>query len=219
MVVVGHLVTAFAPHLHAPKSPGNDALLFQLPFFRLCVSGRTATALFFLITGYVNTIGPFSRARSRDPETALLGLGRSVLGRSFRFVIPTSIATLISWLLSCVDLYWMTEYVDSVWIRQGHHAPCGGVKDALTSLVKGEIGTWTGLWNENYDGTQWTLILLLQGSMIAYLVTIATIQIVPTARRMILFGLYMYGWLSGSGNTSLISESTIPNSYPQPSSS
>ena len=59
MVVCGHLCTALVPWLHSPAAdPKTAPHLFQLPFFRLAVGGRSAVAIFFLVTGYVNSIGP-----------------------------------------------------------------------------------------------------------------------------------------------------------------
>jgi peptidoglycan/LPS O-acetylase OafA/YrhL len=196
-VVIGHMCTSFAPHLHSPtNSPSEPPTLFQLPILRLCVSGRTAVALFFLITGYVNSIGPLSKASAGDYEGAFASIARSALARSGKLVLPVALATTISWVLAQTGAYQMTEFVDSVWIRQGHHPPAATWCDAWTSLVKAQIGTWTEVWNENYDGTQWTLILFLEGSMLVYLTVFSTVLVGSKARKAIFAAVYIYGWLS-----------------------
>jgi hypothetical protein len=170
--------------------------LFQLPFLRLCVSGRTAVAIFFLITGYVNSIGPLSKACTGDYEAAFASIARSALARSGKLVLPVALATTISWALANVGAYQMAEFVDSVWIKQGHHPPAATLGDAFLSLVRAQIGTWTEVWNENYDGTQWTLILFLEGSMLVYLTVFSTILVTSKARKFIFAAVYIYGWLS-----------------------
>jgi peptidoglycan/LPS O-acetylase OafA/YrhL len=199
MVVCGHLCTAFVPWLHAPASSDKEPPhLFQLPFFRLCVGGRSAVAIFFLITGYVNSIGPIARSRSGNTEAALSGLARSTLARSGRLVLPTMIATLITWFLANINAYHMTKHVDSTWIRQGWHGPEPTLWKMFTSLVRAEVGTWTTGWDE-YDGTQWTLRLFLEGSMMVYLTMLATVLIRPRARKLVFGVLYVYCWISGQG--------------------
>lgn len=196
-VVIGHLCTSFAPHLHSPtNAPGTSPTLFQLPFLRLCVSGRTAVALFFIITGYVNSIGPLSKASGGNYEGAFASIARSALARSGKLVLPVALATTISWILANVGAYQMAEFVDSVWIRQGHHPPAASLCDALSSLARAQIGTWTGVWNENYDGTQWTLILFLEGSMLVYLTIFSTILVTSRTRKYIFAAVYLYGWMS-----------------------
>jgi hypothetical protein len=199
MVVCGHLCTALVPWLHSPApAPEKPPRLFQLPFLRLAVGGRAAVALFFLITGYVNSIGPIGKARAGNTDAAFNGIARSALARSGRLVLPTMVATFISWLLANVNAYHMTKHVDSTWIRQGWHRQEPTVWAAITSLVKAEVETWTIGWDD-YDGTQWTLHLFLEGSMLVYMTMFATVLVKPKARFMIYGLLYLYFWQQGQG--------------------
>jgi hypothetical protein len=199
MVVCGHLCTAFVPWLHSPAHSAKEAPhIFQLPFLRLCVGGRSAVALFFLITGYVNSIGPIGKSRSGNTEAAFTGIARSALARSGRLVLPTLIATLFSWFLANTNAYHMTKHVDSTWIRQGWHRQEPTIWAALKSLFRAEVETWTNGWDE-YDGTQWTLRLFLEGSMMVYMTMLATILVTPRARKSVFVLLYLYSWASGQG--------------------
>jgi hypothetical protein len=199
MVVCGHLCTAFVPWLHSPAHSTKEAPhIFQLPFLRLCVGGRSAVALFFLITGYVNSIGPIGKSRSGNTEAAFTGIARSALARSGRLVLPTLIATLFSWFLANTNAYHMTKHVDSTWIRQGWHRQEPTIWAALKSLFRAEVETWTNGWDE-YDGTQWTLRLFLEGSMMVYMTMLATILVTPRARKLVFVLLYLYSWASGQG--------------------
>ncbi|KAF2012066.1 hypothetical protein BU24DRAFT_269048 [Aaosphaeria arxii CBS 175.79] len=197
MVVCGHLCTSFVPWLHQPALNKKTAPhLFQLPFFRLVVGGRTAVALFFLITGYVNSIGPIGRSRSGNVDGAFNGIARSSLARSGRLILPTMIATAISWFMAQTNAYHMTKHVDATWVRQGWHRQEPTLWKALTSLVHAQISTWTTGWDE-YDGTQWTLHLFLEGAMLVYTTMLATALVRPKA-RMVIFGvLYLYFWNVG----------------------
>lgn len=202
MVVCGHLCTAFVPWLHSPAHSAKEApYIFQLPFFRLCVGGRSAVALFFLITGYVNSIGPIGKSRAGNTEAAFTGIARSALARSGRLVLPTLIATLFSWFLANTNAYHMTKHVDSTWIRQGWHRQEPTIWAALKSLFRAEVETWTNGWDE-YDGTQWTLRLFLEGSMMVYMTMLATILVTPRARKSVFVLLYLYSWACGQGLSS-----------------
>jgi hypothetical protein len=92
----------------------------------------------------------------------------------------------------------MTKHVDSTWIRQGWHRQEPTIWAAFRSLIKAETETWTIGWND-YDGTQWTLHLFLEGSMLVYIVMFATILVKPKARLMIYAALYVYFWQLGEG--------------------
>ncbi|KAF2477870.1 uncharacterized protein BDR25DRAFT_4873 [Lindgomyces ingoldianus] len=199
MVVCGHLCTAFVPWLHAPADdPKSAPHLFQLPFFRLCVGGRGAVALFFLITGYVNSIGPIGKSRAGNHDAAFMGIARSALARSGRLVLPTMIATAFSWFLANTNAYHMTKHVDSTWIRQGWHRQEPTMWMALKTLVRAEVETWTIGWDD-YDGTQWTLHLFLEGSMLVYMTMMATVLVKPKARILVFALLYLYFWQLGEG--------------------
>ncbi|KAF2106282.1 acyltransferase 3 [Lophiotrema nucula] len=199
MVVCGHLCTALVPWLHSPaKDPKTAPHLFQLPFFRLAVGGRAAVALFFLITGYVNSIGPIAKSRAGNTDAAFNGIARSALARSGRLILPTMVATFLTWFLAQVNAYHMTKHVDAQWIRQGWHRQEPTLWMALKSLVKAETETWTIGWDE-YDGTQWTLHLFLEGSMLVYMTMFATVLVKPKARLLVYAVLYLYFWQLGEG--------------------
>ena len=201
MVVCGHLCTSFVPWLHQPAlDPKTAPHLFQLPFFRLVVGGRSAVALFFLITGYVNSIGPIGKSRAGNPDAAFNGIARSALARSGRLVLPTIAATAVSWFVANVNGYHMTKHVDSTWIRQGFHRQEPTPWAAIKSLGRAITQTWTIGWDE-YDGTQWTLHLFLEGAMLVYTTMFATVLVKPKARFIIYGALYAYFWAVGTSKS------------------
>ncbi|RAR06343.1 transferase [Stemphylium lycopersici] len=174
--------------------------LFQLPFFRLAVGGRSAVALFFLVTGYVNSIGPISKSRSGNHDAAFLGIARSALARSGRLILPTMAATTVSWLMAQTNAYHMTKHVDAQWIRQGWHRQEPSLWKAITSLFNAQVETWVTGWDE-YDGTQWTLHLFLEGAFLVYTTMLATVLVKPKARFMIYAVMYAYYFQVGKDLT------------------
>lgn len=195
-MVCGHLCTSFVPELHNPApGPGETPLLFQRPFLRTVVSGRSAVALFFLITGYVNSIGPISRAKSGNTEDAFARISHSAFARSARLILPTMFATFFSWFVANVNGYRFIRHVDATWIRQGYYGPSPNLGAALASLIRYNMETWTTGWNP-YDGTQWTVIMFIEAAMYVYLTMVSTMLITPKARRIVFAILYVYGWWS-----------------------
>lgn len=177
----------------------GDFALFQLPILRLLVGGRSAVAMFFLITGYVNSLGPLTKIKAGDIDSAYSNIARSALARSGRLILPTMIATFITWFFAQANAYQMARHADAIWIKQGWHAPDGSVMAALRGLLRAETGTWTTGWNE-YDGTQWTLVLFLEGSMMVYMTMMVATLVTPKARVAIFGVLYGYGWLCVKGS-------------------
>ncbi|KAH6840468.1 acyltransferase 3 [Alternaria alternata] len=201
MVVCGHLCTAFVPWLHQPAQDAKTAPhLFQLPFFRLAVGGRSAVALFFLVTGYVNSIGPISKSRQGNHDAAFHGIARSALARSGRLILPTMAATIVTWFMANTNAYHMTKHVDAQWIRQGWHRQEPTLWMAFKSLFRAQTETWTTGWDE-YDGTQWTLHLFLEGAFLVYTTMLATILVRPKARFIVYGVMYAYFWQVGKDLT------------------
>lgn len=194
-IVTGHLCTAFIPWMHAPALGENGPVfVMQWPVLRLLVGGRSAVALFFLITGYVTSLSSLRLAKAGDTSAAFGNISRSALARTGRLVLPTIIATTISWAFAQIGAYGMAKHCDATWIRQGYHDREPTLSAAVYSLVHAEIQTWTVGWDE-YDGTQWTLILFLQGAFLVYTFMLASMHVTPRARKAMLLVLYVYSWL------------------------
>ncbi|KAL9038162.1 MAG: hypothetical protein Q9180_003298 [Flavoplaca navasiana] len=197
LVVTAHICRSLAPHLIAPSmSDRGPATLFQLPFFRCFVMGRASVAIFALVTGYINSLGPLKKSRAGNADAALTGIARSAFRRFGRFMIPAIVATLISWLACQFGAYKIAHIADSQWIRDSspHDSTsfAGAVYDLFRSLVK----TWVDGGND-YDKIQWTLTYLLKGSMMTYLSLLALIYVKPRWRMLILVGMFLFKWRSG----------------------
>jgi hypothetical protein len=197
IVVTGHVCTAFVPYLHNPapeknKTPG----LFQLPFFRLCVGGRAAVAIFFFVMGYVNALNPLKGAYAGNTDLVLSNIARSCFTRTVRLVVPTGIATFVAWLFCQFGAFRLATRTDSVWIRMVSHNPDPTVRAALDGLLRSVTLFWHKGANR-YDPVHWTLIFFLRGSMQIYLTLLATAMVRKNWRWAIVVLLYMYSWCTG----------------------
>lgn len=167
--------------------------IFHLPFLRLPAQGPPWVALFFLLTGYVNAMKPMKQARNGSIGPALSGLSSSTLRRTGRLVLPTTVATLASWLIAQMGGYKIGKKCDAAWIRDTSPIRLPGIIWPIQSLVTNCFTTWSSGSNV-YDPIQWTLPFLLKGSMLVYLALLATVRTQSQYRRLVFVGLYFFSW-------------------------
>lgn len=174
----------------------GTALLFQYPFFRLVVSGRSALALFFIITGYVNSFRAIKETREGDMEGVLTNLSRNTIGRIGKLIVPTNAAILLSWLVCQLNGHRIARVVESAWIQRVSCAPGPSFGASVDKLLR----NLTLFWHDGqspYDGTYWTIPFFLQGSMAVYLTLLATTFARPRYTKGIIIFLYLYSWAGG----------------------
>lgn len=172
--------------------------LLQLPFLRCFIMGRASVAIFALVTGYVNSLGPLKKSRAGNADAALSGVAKSAFRRFGRFMIPAVVATVLSWLACQFGAYDVAHVADSQWIRDTSPEKSTSLAGALYDLFKNLGTTWIDGYN-TYDRIQWTLTYLLKGSMMTYLSLFALVYVKPRWRMLILAGMYYFKWKSGDG--------------------
>ncbi|KAL8940103.1 MAG: hypothetical protein Q9211_002435 [Gyalolechia sp. 1 TL-2023] len=170
--------------------------LFQLPFIRCLVMGRASVAIFALVTGYVNSLGPLKRSRAGNVDAALSGIAKSAFRRFGRFMIPAMVATTLSWLTCQFGAYNVAHFADSQWIRDTSPVPSSSFAGAFYDLFRNLGTTWIDGFN-TYDRIQWTLTYLLYGSMMTYLSLFALVYVKPRWRMAIVAGMFYFKWKSG----------------------
>ncbi|KAK2813620.1 hypothetical protein FQN50_000015 [Emmonsiellopsis sp. PD_5] len=194
IVVTGHICTAFAPYLHSPSTSKEGwPLLFQLPILRLCVGGRAAVCIFFLVTGCVNSLNPIKNSQAGNTETALTNLARSTFTRSGRLLFPTDIAAIVAWSFCQLGFFNMARRADSPWVRMVTREQGPTAWEAL----KGLGNNLTFFWNSGsptYDPVHWTIVYFLTGSMRIYLTLLATTLVKSRWRVAIVLFLYIFAW-------------------------
>lgn len=170
--------------------------LFQLPFLRCLVMGRASVAVFALVTGYVNSLGPLKKSRAGNTDAALSGIAKSAFRRFGRFMMPAIVATTISWLACQLGAYSIAHVANSEWIRETSPTPSSSFAGAFFDLFSNLETTWIDGYNA-YDRIQWTLTYLLKGSMMTYLSLFALIYVKPRWRMAIIAAMFCFKWKSG----------------------
>jgi len=168
---------------------------YDIPWIRIPVSGAAAVAIFFILTGYVNTLAFFRKTQSGDNKAAMASLSKSALTRVGKFVPPVLLATTVDWLLSEGHAFELGVHTDSGWISGSSVMPEKNPLTSLHHLYASLVGLWSGGWDE-FDKTMWTVKMLLEASLDAYLFLLATAGCSKMARRIVLAMLYIWSWAS-----------------------
>lgn len=214
-VVTSHISRAFAPTLLGPQISDNTGpTIFHLPFVRLPAQGPPWVALFFLLTGYVNAMKPLKQARAGNTTAAFQTLASSSLRRTARLVLPTTVATVLSWLVCQLGGYKLANRCESDWIKFSSTEPSTGVFAAVGDLLRNIFTTWLSGANR-YDPVQWTLVFLLKASLFVYITLLATVRTQSFYRMLIFTGLYAFSWAGGDGKLLLLDASVrLSLTYP-----
>lgn len=210
-IVTGHLFGALNTELQSPaRSRGGIPSLLQLPILRLIISGRASLSIFFLLTGFVNSLSFIKQVRAGNQHVALSGLSRSALRRFCRMILPAAAATVMSWILCNLGAYTFAKEGEVAWFRDISPAPKRPLSHATWDLIYNLWTTWAKSSND-YDKVQWNLFFLLKASLTVYTILLMTAYITSRARKLILFIYYMYGWMSRDGKLT----HTHTHTYPQ----
>lgn len=197
MVVLTHTSRAWDYDLFAPSDTIDAPPRFlQLPFIRVPIQGRIGVPIFAFLTGFVCALKPLRLARQRDQQhTALAVIARSAFRRVPRLVLPASIATVISFVLTLLGGYTAATRCDSFWVR--FDAPSSGLSftDEVGRLIRALFTTWTTTDNP-YDRHQWAMRPLLIGAFQVYVCLAATMGMMFHYRVMIYAFLWVYWWLN-----------------------
>ncbi|CZR67615.1 related to hard surface induced protein 3 [Phialocephala subalpina] len=195
LVVLTHLTRAFDDDLFKPTSAeGASPRLLQLPFLRVLVQGRIGVPIFSLVTGYVCALKPIRIYANGQQEKALVSITKSAFRRIPRLVLPASIATIIIWVICEFGGFSVTKHVASWWLiyttpnRQS-------IVPSFLELCTNLITTWTREWNV-YEPNQWTLLPLLKGAFLVYVMLFATAYMKPKYRMMVEMALFVYYYIA-----------------------
>ena len=198
-IVTAHIYRSIYDDLGSPKnSQYSFPSLFQLPFFRLVISGRASLSFFFLLTGFVNSLSFLKQTRAGNPDAALAGLAKSSFRRIGRMVLPATAATIVSWALCQMGLFQAARKGEINWFRDISPSPSLSFSQAIWDLMYNIYNTW-GSSKNDFDKVQWNLSFLLKGSFIVYTILLMTTYVTPNSRKMVLFSYYVFSWMNGDG--------------------
>lgn len=143
-------------------------------------------AVFFVLMGFVNSLKPLKQARSGQYEAALSNLASSSFRRTFRLILPSSLATMVAWMICQLGLMERGRTGDAWWLYENTPAPSSSWSQALKALSKALWHTWTFGGSNVFDQPQWTMIYLLQGSMMVFTVLLVVINLNARWRTLML---------------------------------
>lgn len=166
--------------------------LFQRPILRLIAQGQAMVSMFFILSGFVNALKPLKLARAGNVESALSNLAVSSSRRSFRLVLPATLATIISWLLTNLGAYRMGKNSDAYWLRTHTPLPSSSWGRAIGDLVLALRSTWSLNGGNPYDQPQWVLLYLLQGSMMVFIALLITVNLTSLWRIAVISLFYVW---------------------------
>jgi hypothetical protein len=169
-------------------------VLWQRPFFRLIGQGRAFVAIFFILTGYVNSLKPLKEARAGNKDEALSNLARASFNRTGRLVFPATAVTVITWFICQIGFFDMAANSNAYWLRTTSHGKNTSWGWAVLDLGWEIIDTWFYAENK-YDQPQWALFHLLKGSMYVFMTLLATVNVRTSFVRLAVYiGLYIWSW-------------------------
>ncbi len=180
----------------ASMTDDTPPIFLQLPIVRLIFSGRASLSFFFLLTGFVNSLGFLKQVRAGNQNTALQRLAKSAYRRIGRLVLPATVATTVSWVLCQLGAYRLAREGDVNWFRDISPRQSPDLASGLWDLFKNLFKTWSEASND-YDKVQWNLFFLLKASMVVYMLLLMTTYLTPRSRKICILIYYMYGWTSG----------------------
>lgn len=207
LVVFTHIARAFDEDLFRPTSAeGAAPRIWQWPFIRILFQGRIGVTIFSLVTGYVCALKPIRQIRSGHPEQAFGSIARSAFRRVPRLILPTTMATALIWFFTQFGVFEVANRATGWWLNYTSPNITPYVGNAVKELLMNIITTWTKSWNI-YDNNQWTLLPLLKGSMLVYIMLIATAYCKSKYRMLIELALFVYYYV---GNDCKSSQPPLP---------
>ncbi|KAK4626816.1 O-acetyltransferase PaAT-1 [Fulvia fulva] len=202
--------SAFSPHEMGFGEQGHYSLA-TLPVLRVAFSGGDmAVVVFFVLSGYVLSIGPLHKIQQQQTRECRKGLLSAVIRRPVRLYVPPLVISLGVALLLHVP--------GPLMLPTGFHRPRDSVGEELKFFVKISI-TYFSLFHEHgahlfsypYNIVMWTLPIELEGSLLVYGVLLGLSMICsgpdpkrPTMVAVLIFGVSVVmlqnGWYWSMSN-------------------
>jgi Acyltransferase family len=183
------------------SAEGLPPRLFQYPVTRIITQGRIGVSIFALVTGYVCALKPLRQIRAGDRNAMCNGVAKSAFRRVPRLILPTTIATFITWFFCQFGVFQVAEKADSWWLNFSAPRMTPYVGRAIYSLLLEIITTWTKGANM-YDHHTWTMLPLLKASMLIFIFLVATSYCQTRYRMMLELGLFVYFYVSNDCKSS-----------------
>jgi peptidoglycan/LPS O-acetylase OafA/YrhL len=160
VVLFHHFMLGFTPRLHGMLYPEQPYSLFGTPAFAF-VNGSAAVIVFFVLSGFVLTVGVFKSQRAA-------GVFVAVLKRWPRLALTVMAANALAGLLMAYSLFGNVHtatLVPSIWLGWFYNWQSTGNNEIPLSIIEGATTFFTGA--SRYNSNLWTMYYEFWGSMIA----------------------------------------------------
>jgi peptidoglycan/LPS O-acetylase OafA/YrhL len=108
-------------------------------------------------------------------------------------MLPCTFATLICFVLAEFGGFKTGSVVMSGWMAGTSPLPSGGVWNAVCTLFRAVLDTWSWSHNE-LERNQWAMLYFLKGALAVYIFLLATVRTQGKWRMCVAAGLIYYGW-------------------------
>ncbi|WP_082675614.1 acyltransferase family protein [Aureimonas ureilytica] len=159
IVLVHHTMLAFTPRLHGLTYPGQAYSLSRTPAFAL-VNGSAAVVVFFVLSGYVLSLGVLRTGRAQLAAT-------SALKRWPRLAGPVMLTNLMAGLVMALGGFSnqaVAPLVPSIWLGWFYTWPSAGLREIPDSLWEGATTFFTG--HAAYNSSLWTMFYEFADSLL-----------------------------------------------------
>jgi peptidoglycan/LPS O-acetylase OafA/YrhL len=199
-IYVEHFSIILFPYVRYGYNGSNSTSLLQLPIVRILFAGTSMVNIFFILSGYVLSLKPYTHAKAQSYDRVLSSMSSALFRRAHRLYYPGLVSTFLVMLAVSLHIFdvsanftveplrplqrstWWDQYID--W--------CDFVWTYLAN-----VWAW-GSKNikSNYGAHLWTLPALFQCSVIALMSVLAfcRFRFVPNMVLTISFGCFCMLW-------------------------
>ena len=166
----------------------NHKLFLELPIVQFLYAGTTAQ-IFFCVAGYLMTlqlVKLFDKHDQPSQAKAFLNVSSALFRRVFRLYLPTFVITLILAHYIYFGLYERNrnfynqrdKYFPGPWTEPWpeQYTSYAGQMDNWARDMWGLLNFWAKSYRPQHDVHLWSILVEMQGSLVLYLVLLATAQ-------------------------------------------
>jgi peptidoglycan/LPS O-acetylase OafA/YrhL len=160
VVLVHHFMLGFTPRLHGLLYSDQPFSLMGTPAFAI-INGSAAVVIFFVLSGFVLTVGMFQR---NDLYAGAVALAK----RWPRLAGPVTLASTVAGAAMALGVFVSPEtakHVPSIWLGWFYNWPPAGWADISSAILEGSTTFFSG--SSRYNSNLWTMYYEFVGSFVA----------------------------------------------------
>ena len=177
-------------------SPDNN--LIQLPILRFIYSGNSMVTIFFVLSGYVDSLKPLKMIHTKQWESLQNHFASAIFKRTQQLFLPAFIVAVSIAIAVWLGLYeWALEYrlsfFDGLPTHLERHITILGQMRAMWSSFFPLLNVWT--WDNyqpDFNIHLWTLPFEYRASLVRYLILVSLSRLSSPRRIVVLVGIIIY---------------------------